>query len=144
MSSTDLNLVRHRGVRAFAVPFTVLVVLALATTLFVVPVRTWMSQRNVLNTKQQEYAAYEDMVENMQDQVNYLQSPAGLRDAIRTQLGYLYPSERRVPMMDTPALSTTLPERWPYTIVSTMMFVKTLEAAQQDAKGTISLNPLAP
>jgi hypothetical protein len=47
-------------------------------------------------------------------------------------------------MMDTPALSTTLPERWPYTIVSTMMFVKTLEAAQQDAKGTISLNPLAP
>ena len=130
--------------RAFAVPLTVLVVFALATTLFVVPVRTWMSQRNVLNTKQQEYAAYEDMVENMQDQVNYLQSPAGLRDAIRTQLGYLYPSERRVPMMDTPALSTTLPERWPYTIVSTMMFVKTLEAAQQDAKGQISLDPLVP
>jgi len=131
-------------VRAFAIPLTVLVVFALATTLFVVPVRTWINQRNVLNTKQQEYAAYEDMVENMQDQVNYLQSPAGLRDAIRTQLGYLYPSERRVPMMDTPALSTTLPERWPYTIVSTMMFVKTLEAAQQDAKGKISLDPLVP
>jgi hypothetical protein len=131
-------------VRAFAVPLAVLVVFALATTLFVVPVRTWMSQRNVLNTKEQEYAAYEDIVENMQDQVNYLQSPAGLRDAIRTQLGYLYPSERRVPMMDTPALSTTLPERWPYTIVSTMMFVKTLEAAQQDAKGKISLDPLVP
>ena len=130
--------------RAFAIPLTVLVVFALATTLFVVPVRTWINQRNVLNTKQQEYAAYEDMVENMQDQVNYLQSPAGLRDAIRTQLGYLYPSERRVPMMDTPALSTTLPERWPYTIVSTMMFVKTLEAAQQDAKGKISLDPLVP
>ena len=144
MSSTDLHLVRNRGVRAFAVPLAVLVVFALATTLFVVPVRTWMSQRNVLNTKQQEYAAYEDMVENMQDQVNYLQSPSGLRDAIRTQLGYLYPSERRVPMMDTPALSTTLPERWPYTIVSTMMFVKTLEAAQQDAKGQISLDPLVP
>ena len=144
MSSTDLHLVRHRGVRAFAVPLTVLVEFALATTLFVVPVRTWMSQRSVLNTKQQEYAAYEDIVENMQDQVNYLQSPSGLRDAIRTQLGYLYPSERRVPMMDTPALSTTLPERWPYTIVSTMMFVKTLEAAQQDAKGKISLDPLVP
>ena len=144
MSSTDLHLVRPRGVRAFAVPLTILVVLALATTLFVVPVRTWMSQRSVLNTKQQEYAAYEDIVENMQDQVNYLQSPAGLRDAIRTQLGYLYPSERRVPMMDTPALSTTLPERWPYTIVSTMMFVKTLEAAEQDAKGKISLDPLVP
>ena len=144
MSSTDLHLVRHRGVRAFAVPLAVLVVFALATTLFVVPVRTWISQRSVLDTKQQEYAAYEDMVENMQDQVNYLQSPTGLRDAIRTQLGYLYPSERRVPMMDTPALSTTLPERWPYTIVSTMMFVKTLEAAQQDAKGKISLDPLVP
>jgi hypothetical protein len=144
VSSTDLHLVRHRGIRAFAVPLTVLVVFALATTLFVVPIRTWMSQRSVLDTKQQEYAAYEDIVENMQDQVNYLQSPAGLRDAIRTQLGYLYPSERRVPMMDTPALSTTLPERWPYTIISTMMFVKTLEAAEQDAKGKISLDPLVP
>jgi hypothetical protein len=144
VSSTDLHLVRHRGVRAFAVPLTVLVAFALATTLFVVPVRTWMSQGNVLNTKQQEYAAYEDIVENMQNQVNYLQSPSGLRDAIRTQLGYLYPSERRVPMMETPALSTTLPERWPYTIVSTMMFVKTLEAAEQDAKGKIALTPLVP
>jgi len=144
VSSTDLHLVRHRGIRVFAVPLTVLVVFALATTLFVVPIRTWMSQRSMLDTKQQEYAAYEDIVENMQDQVNYLQSPAGLRDAIRTQLGYLYPSERRVPMMDTPALSTTLPERWPYTIVSTMMFVKTLEAAKQDAKGKISLDPLVP
>ena len=144
MSSTDLHLVRHRGVRAFAVPLTVLVAFALATTLFVVPVRTWMSKGNVLNTKQQEYAAYEDIVENMQNQVNYLQSPSGLRDAIRTQLGYLYPSERRVPMMETPALSTTLPERWPYTIVSTMMFVKTLEAAEQDAKGKIALTPLVP
>jgi hypothetical protein len=144
VSSTDLHLVRHRGIRAFAFPLTVLVVFALATTLFVAPIRTWMSQRSVLDTKQQEYAAYEDIVENMQDQVNYLQSPAGLRDAIRTQLGYLYPSERRVPMMDTPALSTTLPERWPYTIISTMMFVKTLEAAEQDAKGTISLDPLVP
>ncbi len=144
MSSTDLHLVRHRGIRAFAVPLTVLIAFALATTLFVVPVRTWISQRQVLSARQQEYAAYENIVENMQDQVSYLQSPAGLRDAIRTQLGYLYPSERRVPMMDTPALSTTLPERWPYTIVSTMMFVKTLQAAQENAKGEISLDPLLP
>jgi len=144
VSSADVQLVRHRGVRAFAVPLTILVAVALATTLFVVPVRTWLNQRHVLTAKQQEYAAYEDIVENMQDQVNYLQSPSGLRDAIRTQLGYLYPSERRVPMMDTPALSTTLPERWPYTIVSTIMFVKTLEAAEADAKGKISLDPLLP
>ncbi|TSA51445.1 MAG: hypothetical protein D4R44_07905 [Actinobacteria bacterium] len=135
---------RRRGVRAFAVPLTVLVVLALAMVLFVVPMRTWLNQRDVLSAKETQYTAYEGIIENMQDQVSYLQSPAGLRDAIRSQLGYLYPSERRVPMMDMPALSTMLPERWPYTIVSTMMFVKTLEAAQADAKGTISLDPLLP
>ena len=80
----------------------------------------------------------------MQDQVRNLQSPAGLRDAIRTQLGYLYPNERRVPMMDLPALSTTMPERWPYTVVSTILMLRTLDVAAQEARGQITLNPLAP
>lgn len=144
MSKTDLHLVRNRSLRFAAKPFALAVVIALATALFVFPVRTWLNQREALQAKTDEYAAFENIVEGMQDEVTYLQSPAGLRDAIRTQLGYLYPNERRVPMMDLPALSTTMPERWPYTIVSTILLVRTLDVAAKEARGQISLDPLTP
>ena len=144
MANTDLHLVRNRSLRFAIKPFAIAVVIALATALFVFPVRTWLNQRDALEAKTAEYAAFEDIVEEMQDQVSNLQSPAGLRDAIRTQLGYLYPNERRVPMMDLPALSTTMPERWPYTVVSTILMLRTLDVATQEARGQITLDPLAP
>ena len=92
MANTDQHLVRNRSLRFAIKPFAVAVVIALATALFVFPVRTWLNQREALEAKTTEYAAFEDIVEEMQDQVRNLQSPAGLRDAIRTQLGYLYPN----------------------------------------------------
>jgi hypothetical protein len=110
----------------------------------VFPVRTYINQRNLLAQKEIEFAQYEDVIENLQDQVTYLKTEAGLQDAIRTQLGYLHFNERRLPMMDMPALSTALPERWPYTIVSTMLLVRSLESAKKAAQGEISLQPFTP
>lgn len=90
-------------------PVGMIMLFALVASLFVFPVRTWLHQRNLLAERQAEYAAYEDIVENLQDQVNYLQSPAGLRDAIRTQLGYLAPDEKRVPLDGGPGTVGDLP-----------------------------------
>lgn len=135
---------RHRGFRVASLPLGVVLMVAFAVTMFVFPVRTWLHQREVLADKKSEYAAYEDIVEQLQDQVLYLKTPEGLRDAIRTQLGYLQPSERRLPMMDIPALSATLPERWPYTLVSGALVVRTIEVAERRANGEIPLQPLAP
>ena len=131
---TETNLVRHRGFRIASMPLGVVLVIALAVTMFVFPVRTWLHQREVLAQRESEYSAYADMVEQLQDQILYLKTPEGLRDAIRTQLGYLQPNERRLPMMDIPALSATLPERWPYTLVSGALIVRTIEVADRRAK----------
>jgi len=144
VSSTETDLVRHRGFRIASMPLGVVLVIALAVTMFVFPVRTWLHQREVLAQRESEYRAYEDVVEQLQDQILYLKTPEGLRDAIRTQLGYLQPNERRLPMMDIPALSATLPERWPYTMVSGALVVRTIEVADRRAKGEISLQPLTP
>lgn len=143
-SDTGTKLVRSRRLRIASMPVGMIMLFALVASLFVFPVRTWLHQRNLLAERRAEYAAYEDIVENLQDQVNYLQSPAGLRDAIRTQLGYLAPDEKRVPLMEAPELSATFPERWPYTIVSTMMLVRTLQATEDAARNQISLTPLLP
>jgi hypothetical protein len=46
--------------------------------------------------------------------------------------------------MEAPKLSAAFPERWPYTIVSSMMLVRTLQETERQVRGEISLTPLAP
>jgi len=142
--ATSHKLVRSRRLRVATMPIGLVMLFALVASLFIFPIRTWLNQRELLAERQAEYAAYEDIVENLQDQVTYLQSPQGLRDAIRTQLGFLAPDEKRVPLMEAPELSATFPERWPYTIVSTMMLVRTLQATQDATRNHITLTPLVP
>jgi cell division protein FtsB len=144
VSSTEIHLVKNRSLRLAAIPIGVIAILALVIALFILPVRTWFHQRQLLSDRQTEYAGYEDTNEALQDQVTYLQTDAGLQEAIRTQLGYLHPNERRIPMMDLPAMSTILPERWPYSVVSNILLVRSLDAVQHATEGLIALDPLKP
>ena len=144
MSSAEVHLVKNRSLRLAAIPLGVIAIVAMMLALFVLPVRTWVNQRQLLSARQIEYAAYEDTIEALQDQVSYLKTDAGLQEAIRTQLGYLHPNEKRIPMMDLPAMSTALPEQWPYTVISNILLVRTLDTAKRAAAGQISLDPLMP
>lgn len=144
VSSAEIHLVKNRSLRLAAIPIGVIAILALVVALFILPVRTWFHQRELLSARQTEYAVFEDTNEALQDQVTYLKTDAGLQEAIRTQLGYLHPNERRIPMIDLPAMSTVLPERWPYTVVSNILLVRSLDAIRHAAEGQIALDPLKP
>jgi len=144
VSSAEIHLVKNRSLRMAAIPIGIIVILALVVALFILPVRTWFHQRNLLSERQTEYAGYEDTNEALQDQVTYLKTDAGLQEAIRTQLGYLHPNERRIPLMDLPAISTVLPEQWPFTVVSNILLVRSLDAVRHAAEGQIALDPLKP
>jgi len=144
VSDSEVQLVKNRSLRLAAIPLGVIAIVAMMLALFVLPVRTWVNQRQLLTARQTEYAAYEDTIEALQDQVSYLKTDAGLQEAIRTQLGYLYPNEKRIPMMDLPAMSTALPQQWPYTVISNILLVRTLDTAKRAAAGQISLDPLMP
>ena len=144
MSSAEVHLVKNRSLRLAAIPLGVIAIVAMMLALFVLPVRTWMNQRQLLSARQAEYAAYEDTIDALQDQVSYLKTDAGLQEAIRTQLGYLHQNEKRIPMMDLPAMSTALPEQWPYTVISNILLVRALDTAQRAAAGQITLDPLMP
>ena len=144
MATTEIRLVRSRKLRVASTPLAISVLVALVVAMSVFPVRSYINQRRLIAQKEIEFAQFEDINESLQDQVAYLKTEAGLQDAIRTQLGYLRFNERRQPMMDMPALSTALPERWPYTIVSTMLLVRSLESAKKAAQGEISLQPFTP
>lgn len=144
VSETAADLVRSRRLRTAATPFIVAIVLALVASLVVFPARTYVSQRDMLARRSAEYEQYADLIESLQDQITYLQSTDGIREAIRSQLGYLMPNELRVPMMETPALGDALPDRWPHRVVSTMLMVRSLQAARDKARDVVLLEPLSP
>ncbi len=80
--------------------------------------RTWLSQQDLLDTRTQQYGAYEEVNDALQDEVDALSVPEGVRQAIRSQLGYLLPNERRIPLLAQPDAPVTLPARWPHTLVA--------------------------
>ncbi|MEY2741610.1 MAG: hypothetical protein RL283_1712 [Actinomycetota bacterium] len=104
--------------------------------------RSWIAQRQALASARERFAVYEDVNAALQDEVSELRSTQGTRDAIRSQLGYLLPNEKRVPLLDSPAASVELPARWPYSIVAGILSVRGERAR---ANGTIQpLGPLQP
>ncbi|MEY5059802.1 MAG: hypothetical protein RJA51_1549, partial [Actinomycetota bacterium] len=65
----------------------VLLVAAFVVNLFFVPVGNFLEQRSVLAQKQAEFDALADANEQLQTEVNRMQTPAGIKEAARDQLG---------------------------------------------------------
>jgi hypothetical protein len=102
-----------------------LVIIALlGLSLFVLPLRDYFSQRNAIAQKTQDFELLADATEALQNEVDRLKTPAGIRAAAREQLGYVAPGEERMTFVPTPALPTDLPDRWPYTIVTQILEVR--------------------
>ena len=110
--------------RSFTTPIVLLIAAGITITFLVVPVRTWLSQQDLLDTRSRQYGVYEEVNDALQDEVDALSAPTGVRQAIRSQLGYLLPNERRIPLLAQPEAPVTLPDRWPYTFVAGIVSVR--------------------
>lgn len=114
---------------------------AAAVSLFVFPLRDWVTQREALAKKSSEFEKLADANEALQNDVNALSTPEGIRRAAREQLGYVNPGEQRITLGPMPALPTALPDTWPYTMVTDIVTVRSHAAVA--ASGN-ALAPLAP
>lgn len=124
------------------IPLGTLVVGAFMLALFVIPIRTWTNQRTIVAQRTEQFAAYEDINDVLQEEVDVLRTPQGTQEAIRSQLGYLLPSESRVPLLATPNADLTLPNSWPYSLVSSILQIRSAQAAYNS--GIEILDPLQP
>ena len=116
------------------------VITAGATSLFVFPLRDYVTQRSALAQRNAEFNALADTNEQLQTEVNHLGTPEGIRNAARAQLGYVLPGEQRFTLVPMPALPTELPAAWPYSLITDIMRVRAAHATT----GNGALNPLAP
>ena len=140
--STTSHLLRGRRIRFAIVPLGALFIGAFSIALFVIPMRTWTKQRTTIAQRNEQFLAYEDINDSVQDEVDALKTPLGAQEAIRSQLGYLLPTEKRVPLLDPPNVSSVLPNRWPYTLVTSILQIRSTQAVRNTGVGI--LDPLQP
>jgi hypothetical protein len=100
------------------------VALAAMFSLFVFPVRDYVSQSGSLTRKLGEIEALAEANEQLQNEVNDLATPEGIRNAARSQLGYVLPGEQRIALAPMPDLPTVLPNTWPYTLISDIVTIR--------------------
>ena len=127
-----------------AMPIAIVAILGLTVTFLVVPLRTWMAQRDMVEIRSGQYAAYEEVNDALQDEIDALRTPEGVRQAVREQLGYLLPNERRVPLLEMPNAAVTLPARWPYTLVTSIVSLRETQRSGVEQGNLDTYDPTRP
>ena len=120
----DKRLVKGRGKRAVFALFALVIAAALIASLFVLPVKSWIEQRDDLARKQSELAVLSNANAQLAADVNRLQTPEGIKEAARQEVGYVGIGEQRIAVLSMPNASLTLPTGWPYDAITQIIAVR--------------------
>jgi hypothetical protein len=97
---------------------------ALIASLYVLPVKSWMQQRDDLQQKRNELTVLNNANAQLAADVNRLQTPDGIKEAARQELGYIGVGEERISVLSTPNAPLALPAGWPYDTISQIIAVR--------------------
>ena len=125
----DKRLVKGRGKRLVFALVALVIAAALAASLFVLPVKSWLQQRDDLARKQHELAVLGNANAQLAGDVNRLQTADGIKEAARQEVGYIGVGEQRISVMTTPNAPLTLPTGWPYDAIVQIIAVRASAAA---------------
>jgi cell division protein FtsB len=126
--ANDKQLVKGRGKRlVFALVATVIAA-ALIASLFVLPVKSWLRQRDDLARKRNELAVLSNANAQLSADVNRLQTKEGIKEAARQEVGYVGVGEQRISVLSSPNAPLTLPAGWPYDAISQIVAVRAAAA----------------
>ena len=139
----DSRLFQRRSTRMLVLSAGVGLAVIVGLVLFAFPINDYLSQRKTITRTEAEFAALEDANEEIQGDIQRLETPAGVKEAARRELGYLMPGERRLALLDLPAVTGNLPATWPYNMVGAILTVRTASAAanRPGTLGPLQANP---
>ncbi|MDO8362290.1 MAG: septum formation initiator family protein [Actinomycetota bacterium] len=125
----DKQLVRGRGKRGIIAIVATVITAALVAALFVLPVKAWMRQQDDIERKQHELSALDQANAALAAEVARLQTPEGIEEAAREEIGYVQRGEIRLTVLPVPPAPVTMPGGWPYDAVAQIVAVRQAEAA---------------
>ncbi len=97
---------------------------AIGAALFGLPVRTWFEQDDQLQGLDHELSELQTVNNDLQNEVDRLQTDEGIIEAAREELGYVQAGDSRETMMPLPPLPRDLPDGWPYSQVDHILAVR--------------------
>jgi cell division protein FtsB len=124
----DKQLVKGRGKRVAFALVGVVIAAALIASLFVLPVKSWLQQRDDLARKQNQLAVLTNANAQLAADVSRLQTPDGIKEAARQEVGYVGVGEQRISVLSTPDAPMTLPTGWPYDAIAQIIAVRAATA----------------
>ncbi|MFZ4720398.1 MAG: FtsB family cell division protein [Ilumatobacteraceae bacterium] len=123
------RLVRGRGKRGVMLLLAAVVTAAFGAALFVLPVKAWLRQQGDIDRKQQELNALDQANAELGDDINRLNTPAGIEEAAREEIGYVQRGEIRLTVLPAPDAPVTMPSGWPYDALAQILTVRQAVAA---------------
>ena len=120
----EKQLVKGRGKRGLVALAASVITAALVVALFVLPVKAYLRQRTDIARKQRELAALDQANAELTDQVNRLNTPEGIEDAAREEIGYVKRGEIRLTVLPAPNAPITMPSGWPYDAIARVVAVR--------------------
>jgi hypothetical protein len=97
---------------------------AIGAALFGLPVRTWFDQDDQLRRLDHELSELQSVNAELQNEVDRLQTPAGVAEAAREELGLIEAGERRQTVAGWPLLPADLPNGWPYSAAEQIIAIR--------------------
>jgi cell division protein FtsB len=140
----DKRLVKGRGKRIAFALVAVVIAAALIASLFVLPVKSWMQQRDDLARKQTQLAVLNNANAQLAADVSRLNTPDGIKEAARQEVGMVGFGEQRISVLTTPDAPLTLPTGWPYDAISQIVAVRAAAAVAAPAVDPAAVDPAAP
>lgn len=114
----DRRIAHHRRSNFALAIVAIAIAGALAAALFLLPIQTYFNQNDRLDQRRDQLAQLEAVNDDLRGEVARLATDDGVREAARTELGFVEPGERRESVLDLPAVPTDLPDGWPYSVVN--------------------------
>lgn len=124
----EKQLVKGRAKRGVIAIGAMVITAALVAALFVLPVKAWLRQRDDIAVKEKELSALDQANAELSDEVGRLQTPEGIEEAAREEIGYVQRGEIRLTMLPAPPAPITMPSGWPYDTVAQIVAVRTADA----------------
>lgn len=119
-----------RFVGRIAIVIGVLVVAgSFLNSFLVLPVSSWFGQEQEIGDRQAELDALRSATDQLQTEVDRLNTEDGVRDAARDELGYVMVGEDQGAVVGESDAPTDLPTGWPYDLVERIVQLREVEAA---------------
>jgi cell division protein FtsB len=121
----EKRLFRRPKLALFSGVFVLLVIATIAAAVFILPMGTWFDQGEQLGERQAELDELQRVNAELSGEVERLGTDEGVREAAREEIGFVEEGDQRSTILPLPALPRTLPDGWPYNVVTEIFAVRT-------------------